>query len=428
MRRLRSLYLCYLSLDDPLAHTQVVAYLKGLAADGHCVHLLTFEGRRLTRAERRTRRDCLAAQGIGWHALRYHKRPSLPATIFDTVAGSLYATALSIRHRLDTLHARQPVPAAMALIAQRFLWLRDPALIFDIRGLMAEEYVDAGRWRRGSVPFRLAGAVQRAGVRRADGIVVLTERTRQLLFGSQTIPGVYVIPCCSDAVALASASAERDRRRAELGLTDATVMIYVGKFGGWYMTREMAEFFMLARRSIPGLHFLILTQGDRAEISRQLDRLGVGSEYTITSASPEQLGGYLAAADFGISFIRPAPSKASSSPTKIGEYLAAGLPIVSTSGIGDLDGLITPEIGTLVREHTEAAYQAAARAVVELLGRPGTGRRCRELARRELSLQVVAIPRYRQLYDDVAERAADRARRRGRRLRRLRPEASEGAV
>ena len=30
-QRLRALYICYLSLDDPLVHTQVLAYLRGLA-------------------------------------------------------------------------------------------------------------------------------------------------------------------------------------------------------------------------------------------------------------------------------------------------------------------------------------------------------------------------------------------------------------
>ena len=88
-RRLRSLYLCYLSLDDPLVHTQVVAYLSGLAAAGHHIHLLTFETRRLTRARRRRLRASLARKGIRWHGLRYHKRPSLPATVYDTLAGAV---------------------------------------------------------------------------------------------------------------------------------------------------------------------------------------------------------------------------------------------------------------------------------------------------------------------------------------------------
>jgi glycosyltransferase involved in cell wall biosynthesis len=401
MRRLRSLYLCYLSLDDPLVHSQVVAYLRGLAADGHHIHLLTFEIRRLTRAERRNVREQLSRQGINWHALRYHKRPSLPATIWDAFAGALYATVLVVRYRLDALHARSHVPAAMALIA-RWLSGRRPALIFDIRGLMAEEYVDAGRWQEGGVPFRMTKAVEHAAIARADGIVVLTERIRHRLFNGNG--SVHTIPCCADLRALELASSDRDATRAELGLTDASVMIYVGKFGGWYMAAEMAEFFALARDPIPGLHFLILTQGDREEIVRQLERRGVRDDYTITSAPPERLGGYLAAADFGISFIRPAPSKASSSPTKIGEYLGAGLPVVCTAGVGDLDALITDDVGTLVSEHTESAYRAVVERSMSLLARPETRERCRAVAQRELSLEDVGIPRYRRLYEEVADR------------------------
>src|SRR4051812_3410679 len=84
---LRVLHLCYLSLDDPLVQTQVVAYLAGLARSGHEIHLLTWETD-LSPGRKRERRAELAARGIAWHGLRYHKRPSLPATVYDVVVGS----------------------------------------------------------------------------------------------------------------------------------------------------------------------------------------------------------------------------------------------------------------------------------------------------------------------------------------------------
>jgi glycosyltransferase involved in cell wall biosynthesis len=402
--RLRSLYLCYLSLEDPLVHTQVIAYLRGLAADGHTIHLLTFEPRRLTRAQRRRIRASLAADGLHWHYLRYHKRPSLLATVYDALIGAACAMALIRRHRLDVLHARLHVPAAMALLARRLPWRRHVALIFDIRGLMAEEYVDAGRWRLGGVPFRLTKAVERRAIARADGIVVLTERVRRQLFGDHAPRGTYVIPCCADVDGIGAAAGERERSRAVLGLSDATVMTYVGKFGGWYMAAEMVAFFAVAARLIPRLHFLILTQGDQREISAELDRQGIHSGYTIASSPPEELASYLAAADFGVSFIRPAPSKISSSPTKVGEYLAAGLPVVSTAGVGDLDALISRDTGALVSEHTEATYRTVAEHVVALLSDAATNERCRATARRKLSLRDVGIPRYQRCYEDVADR------------------------
>ena len=254
-----ALYICYLSLDDPLVHTQVLAYLRGLADAGHQIHLLTFETGSLVWRRRQELRRTLAAAGIRWHGLRYHKRPSLPATIYDVIAGALYATAIVLRHDVDALHARSHVPAAMALIAGR-LARRKPALIFDIRGLMAEEYVDAGRWREGGVPFRITKAVEQAAIARANAIVVLTERVRRQLFGQAPPPSVFVIPCCADLEALALAQGGRARARAKLGLGEGPVMVYVGKFGGWYMAPEMAEFFAVARSRDPRLHFLILTR------------------------------------------------------------------------------------------------------------------------------------------------------------------------
>src|SRR5262249_4777622 len=162
------------------------------------------------------------------------------------------------------------------------------------------------------------------------------ERVRRRLFGDGDRPSVFVIPCCADLDALARGSAERARIRAELGLADDLVMTYVGKFGGWYMADRMADFFAVAQRLFERIHFLILTQSDRTEIERELGRNGADGRFTIASVPPEIVGGYLAAADFGVSFIAPTPSKASSSPTKIGEYLGAGLPVLSTAGVGDL--------------------------------------------------------------------------------------------
>src|SRR5215212_10182056 len=330
---LRVLYICYLSLDDPLVHSQVVAYLEGLRRCEHTVHLLTFDTD-ISAERRRQLAGDLERRGIRWHSLRYHKRPSLPATVYDVLAGVGAALRIMRRYRLSAVHARNHVPAATALIVRRLTGCR---LIFDLRGLMAEEYVDAGRWRRGGLAYRLTNWIQRAALRRADGIVVLTEAVREHLFNDH-LPEVplAVVPCCAE---IASGDGRRVRpndARVELGLGDRPVMVYVGKFTGWYMEREMVDFYRSARRLSPALLFLVLTQSDRAVIDAEFRRAGIcASDYLITRVEASEVETYLAAADFGISFVRPSFSKISSSPTKIAEYLAAGVPVVSTA-IGDL--------------------------------------------------------------------------------------------
>jgi glycosyltransferase involved in cell wall biosynthesis len=400
-RILRSLYVCYLTLEDPLVHTQVVAYLAGLVQRGHEIHLLTFETGRLTRHRRRELRSRLAGEGIAWHGLRYHKRPTLPATIADVLLGALYAAALIRRHRLDAFHARGHMPAAMALIARRLARFR---LIFDVRGLMAEEYEDAGRWARGSAPFRLTKSVEARALGRADAVIFLTERVREYLFGSPPPAHVFVIPCCADVESIEAARGQREAVRRELGLDGRTVLVYVGKFGGWYMEREMVEFFALAREQRPDLHFLILTQSDPAPIERELAGRGADrATWTITRATPAAVGGYLAAADAAIAFVRPTFSKISSSPTKIGEYLAAGLPVITIAGVGDVDGLLAGYgVGVVLDAYDRPSLERGARRLLELAQDAGGAERSRTAARERLSLAELGIPAYHAVYRHVA--------------------------
>jgi glycosyltransferase involved in cell wall biosynthesis len=410
MPLLRSLYVCYLSLDDPLVESQVVDYLEGLAELGHTIHLLTFETRPLTRTRRAELRRRLRSRGVQWHGLRYHKRPSLPATAMDAICGALACAWLVRRHSLGAVHARNHVPAAMALLAAPFA---SHDLIFDIRGLMAEEYVDLDRWRNGGLAFRITKRTERAAIRRAAGIVVLTERVRRVLFGERDREDVVVIPCCADIDRLASGRVSRTVVRQALVVDDRPVLADVGKLGGWYMDAEMADFVLVARDAIPGLHFLVVTQADRGAIERQLADRGINpSDYTVTSVEHPRLGELLGAADAAIALIRPVPSKIATSPTKIGECLAAGLPIVATD-VGDVRPLLEgSRTGIVLTDFSSRAYRAAAGELASMLADPRTATRCVATAREHLSLREIGIPRYDALYRAVARAPLDSSKHR----------------
>jgi glycosyltransferase involved in cell wall biosynthesis len=234
---------------------------------------------------------------------------------------------------------------------------------------------------------------------------MLTEAARPHLGdGNPAANGRVVIPCCADLDRIAECAGERTATREELGVTERFVMVYVGKFGGWYMHEAMVNYYKVAQQRDPELFFLIVTQDDATPVLRELERRGVGpQDYRILSADPHDLGRYLAASDFGISLIRPCFSKIASSPTKIGEYLGAGLPVLSTAGIGDIDRLLLGNrVGVLVRDFSEAGFVAAAAEIRDLCAAPDIRRRCSDVARRELALREVGIPRYDKLYRDVA--------------------------
>jgi glycosyltransferase involved in cell wall biosynthesis len=103
-----------------------------------------------------------------------------------------------------------------------------------------------------------------------------------------------------------------------------------------------------------------------------------------------------------LSLIRPSFARRSMSPTKFAEYLAAGLPVIASAGIGDLDAHIDEaRAGVLVERFDRDAYIAAFDAIMELRRDPELAARCRAEARARYDLHNVGGERYRRLYDAV---------------------------
>jgi len=402
-----SLYLCYQSITEPLTQTQVIAYLEGLTKAGYGMVLLTFEPHTLSRQEAATHRERLAKKGITWYWLPYHKRPTAPATAWDIASGIALGLRLIRRHGVRLLHARGHVPGVMALALKRLTGAR---FLFDIRGYMAEEYVDAGSWPADGLLFRVTKRAERALVAAADGCVVLTRPALNMLaewypVQSQGKP-VERIPTCVDLRRIDAPLRREPGLAPERG---APVMVYVGKLGGWYMSEEMCAFAAAAVEVEPTLRWHVYTQSDPVLLRPHVAAYGLDQRTTIGRVAPEDLGRELAKASASLSFIRPSLSKRASSPTKVGEYLAAGLPVVSNSGIGDVDELLTRSdaaggkpVGALVREFSAGAYRSAAARLRTLMDDPTAPARCRAVAEAELDLERVGWARYRRLYARLA--------------------------
>lgn len=409
--RPRVLFVSYNSLIEPLGPTQIVPYIRALAAD-HELTVLSFEKR--VRSADEDARDTAATErqlsthGVTWIRLRYHKRPSLPATLFDIACGILRIVHEHRHRRFDLLHARGYVPAAIAWGVKKRTGV---PFLFDIRGLQAEEYADAGHWNVRGLRFRLTKAVEQRMLRAADGLVTLTEAIRPIL---RLFPGLHqrpalppwtVIPSCVDLDHFRVDLAGRQRIRESLGIGDRPVLVYSGTVGTWYLLHEMLDFYQAARERWPGLFFLALVNRSPDAVDQALRARAVpATDFAVRWARHEDMPAYLSAADAGVAFIRPCLSKQSSSPTKYAEYLACGLPFVVNSGVGDVDDLLSVSgAGALVSEHSREAYHLAADRL-RALATPDNRVRWRGVAERTFSVSARACPAYRELYRRIVRR------------------------
>ena len=399
---MRTLYLCYFGLREPLVQTQVLPYLRELARGGIAVNLLTFEPEWPWPAKGKEEWEArLSEEGIRWRALPYHKRPSLPATLFDIVAGAITAARLSRREKIDVLHARAHIALAMALLARCFVKCR---IVFDIRGLMADEYVDAGVWRENSPVFRAIKALERYGARKADQLVVLTERMKTYLAEQKLAEAgkIEVIPCCADFSRFAEASGEMAVQENRFGV------VYAGSVTGLYLLEEMGRFFLTLKARQPDAHWRILTSSNHESARARLERVGLRErDFEIISASPEEVPGYLRQAKVGLSFRKATFSQIAASPTKIPEYLAAGIPVISNAGIGDTDDILRSDgVGVIVENFDDANYQRAVVELERLLSDPQLCSRCRASARSRFDLASVGGERYGRVYERLRAQSA----------------------
>jgi len=400
------LYITYNGLTEPLGQRQVLPYLLGLSERGWAYEVISFEKAETADLVSVARvRQQLRERRIGWHPLRYHRRPTLPATAYDSLMGCVVGVLAG--RRVDLIHARSTVPAALArtlALFHRVPW------VFDVRGLVAQEYVDAGHWPRGGALFRLTERVERGLLGEADGLVFLTERIRERLRRGGSIPverPTAVIPCSVDVGVFHPQEAARRRVRAELALANGPVLAYAGSLGSWYQFEEMLDFFEVARPQLPGLRFLVLTMNPEVAAAAVSARC-LESAVTVRRVEPEHVPAHLAAADAGICFLGESVSKEASSPTKYGEYLASGLPVVTNRWTGDAARLEAERTWLLVDGFDQESYRHVAVRLRGLLADPDRTRMAaRSLAEREFSLET-ALDRYDALYRQVLTSAGER--------------------
>lgn len=402
------LYLSYNGALEPLGQSQVLPYLRALAGNhGHSFWLISYEKPQHWRDQGRIQQHCslLQQQGISWHPLAYHQRPTLPATLYDVLRGLPKAIRLVQRHKIEIVHVRSYVPMILGLALKQLL---DTRLIFDMRGLWADERADGGQCTRTSLQYRSIKALERAGLRSADAVVLLTQRVKDELVQQSPLRDqprpMSIIPCCVDLKRFRRNESARCRIRTQHGWQHSIVLVASGSLGGLYMTDELAKLYATWSQQQPTFHLLVLTQSNPDLIRRPLARYGIAEQrYTVKAIAPAAMPDWLSAADVALTLVRPSYSKIASSPTKQAEYLACGLPIVANTGIGDSDTLIsTNNVGVLLATMTDDKFTRGLQQLTALLADPQLAQRCRLVATRELAL-TTGVSQYAEVYSAVLQ-------------------------
>ena len=362
------LYITYDGLADPLGRSQILPYLTGLGARGHRITVLSCEKPALFRRDAAEIAALCDAAGIDWQPLRYHKKPPILSGAFDTQRLKRAAIRLHKAQHFDLVHCRSYLAAAAGLALKRRCGVR---FLFDMRGFWPDECVERGSWPVANPLYRTVYAYMKRLEARllngADHIISLTEvgveRLRELTRLAGGRAPVTVIPCCADFehFPLISQQARAEGRLA-LGIAaEARVLLHLGAVGSCYMLEETFDFFAAYLARFPAAILLFVTHGPKHRIAAVAASRGIDpGRVVVREASRPDVPKLSAAADAGIFFIRQSPSTVAISPTRLGEMIALGLPIITNGGIADSSDMVERSgCGVVIDSFDAAAYAAA---------------------------------------------------------------------
>lgn len=384
---IRAVYLSHNSVGEPLVRSQVLPYLRGLAARGIEVDLVTFErgGRPYPDGEFPRER---------WHGVDARPGHGLFSKLIDVAKGTWLAIRLVRSRQAHLIHARSYLAAAVAALVA--VATKRP-FIFDMRGFLGEEYLEGGHWGPRDLRLTALQLAERWLLSRAAAVVVLTSHAERRLRREPRYVAalgetpIVVVPCMVD---LAKFRPLERRPRPTL--------VFAGAVGLRNLVDEVLRVYVAARASLPDLSLLLLNRDDHELIHRSLERAGLRDVVELRAADLTEMPQLLGRSHVGIALQRLGRSKAGASAVKVAEYLASGLPVIVNAGHGDISDLVDEyDAGHVVAAYDAKEIADAAIAVARLATDTSASARARQLAEDAFDLSA-GVTRYERLYATLA--------------------------
>jgi glycosyltransferase involved in cell wall biosynthesis len=363
------LFISYDGMTDPLGQSQVIPYLQGLSKAGYKIFLISCEKEQVYHQNKAYIQQLLNESNISWIPLSYTKNPPVLSTLLDVIKMRRAAKKLHLTHGIDMVHTRAGVPALIGLWMKKTMNVK---FFNDIREFYADSRVEGGMWNTKNLLYKIIydffAKKESEAVKQSDGIVCLTYAAETIIKGwpeyKTSIP-LEVIPCSADLNLFDYQKIDEREQAAlkeELDINgDDFVISYLGSIGGWYLTAEMMQFCKLLSLRVPAAKFLFISPHRHEEI------IAIAAQYEIPSnkvlvkkASRVQVPALLSLSSYSIFFIKPCYSKQSSSPTKHGEIMAMGIPVITNGGVGDVAEIVqSTNSGIVINEFTDKVFETA---------------------------------------------------------------------
>lgn len=333
-------------IEDPInngiLNSQVISILKGVVEEGYRVTLLSAPSKKLfgkhsTEVVEEYKQK-LSGSGIKFYcspvpvlanaSIRFYLIPwlilfALPPVLF-----------VALKQKAEVIHCRS-YPAS--LIGMLVKMLTGKKFIFDMRGVYPEEGEFLfPNWHKNSLNYKTWKLIEKCMLLTADHIVVVSDRFKQHVLSEYPNHAtaikekISIIMCGVAPENIVSSDVPKTAPH------DPIRLVYSGTLDGWTTPELLAKTYrqILEHNTQHNFVLNIYTTSNQESIHKALLAESIDSiKYFIQRLKSDEVASMLRENDIGILVREKSIVNEVSFPVKLGEYLAAGLPVVINSAL-----------------------------------------------------------------------------------------------
>lgn len=387
------LYLSYDGLTDALGQSQILAYQQKIASKELSVTIVSFEKRSTYEKLGEDISSTCKASHIDWKPIFYTKNPPVLSTLYDLWVAWKKIKETHTSKSIHIIHCRGYISALLGEKAKKVLGFK---FIFDMRGWWPDEKLESGHWTNFLFKpvYNFFKQKEKDFFIHSDFTVSLTEAGKKEIvekgYKKETKIGV-VATCTNLQLFNQMPVGEKALLKKELGFPlDSKILVYSGALGGNYPIEDIMLFVHTFLQMSPQHHCLILSKDKLAETVPLPDKT------ILLSVNYKEVGKHLAICDLAFLYYKRSFSNIGRCPTKLGEYWACGLPVISPAEIGDIESIFKnyPNSGLTLANWSKEEIEAC---IATLLAKPTDKNELRKAAEEYFSLDK-GVDFYKKLY------------------------------
>lgn len=331
--KLAVLFLTRNSLVEPLGRSQIIPYMIGLAKE-HTITICSCEAN-VGNEEIRNTKVLLNDFGIEWIYREFPKNSGVISFIKIAIFYALFCIVLVARKRFQLIHARSYPAAVVAWMCKKLFGI---PYIFDMRGFWIDELCESQRIKKGGKINKLADAMERWLITTAAHTVVLADtakiRLRDILpaknFDIDT--NVSVIPTC---VTVSKLPKNREIYTKKMDLNPRVHATVGTVLSGWFDV-ELLRTWIKVVLANGSRQFHIVTKDDTEEVMAKV-RIRDNRFKIYALESDDVIPKMRRFSSVALFYDKNCESRVGRCPTRFAECMVAGVPVLCSPAIGDLD-------------------------------------------------------------------------------------------